>query len=336
MARLTLSVLTVLGAMAGSATPAPLAIDLSGHVRGLDGSGIDGLDVSLAIAGLSTTTDTSGFWSLQSSTGLVERAYHPVGPDARHLLLARDGHLQVGFSGLDALGRGLHGRLPSGSIPRVTGRTFAASAVDTVVYSIVGVRLGVQPLYKYDTLGLVWILGDTTGQGGTGGSGNDTTSYPATYTGSLTISGSLSVYTYQATVPSITFTKLKTATDPSYRGSGVANVTLTYSGCDHPISFSAALDSSSLLQIYGPIGVQTTATYANKYVIVAEVDTTIQTTCFGSPLSLPVAAAAVIGCPTDIGGLPSWTNIKSLAGTGSWINCESLYSTTGTWSLTGH
>ena len=331
MAGRTFSVGGWAGILASSALAA--SVHLSGLVRNTLGQGVPALTVSLAVAGLSTTTDTGGHWAMDAASGIASPRAHALGIlPVRHLIL-RDGRLQVVLGGTDLLGRPVPSDLSPGT-PPLAARALSAT-LDTLVYSIAGIRLGTQTISTYDTTGLVWILSDSAL--GSGGGTTDTTQYPAFYSGSFTANGTFSIYTYQVTVPALTYikTRIVSGSQAVYGGKGSANLTISYPGCDHSISFSTTLDSSkTLLYVWEPAGL--VAAYDNRYELSVAVDTSIQTTCSGVSTTVPVAGWALVGCPNDVPGLPQYSSFQTLAGTGTWTNCDSLITTTATWSLTAH
>lgn len=106
------------------------SIALSGTV--VDGEERDGLknvEVALVHAGISTTTDKKGNWSLASGTSI-----HPRSPLATvdHGLRVVDGRIQVRIGGRDALGR--RGIEPAGIAPGMAARSMESFA-DTLVYA---------------------------------------------------------------------------------------------------------------------------------------------------------------------------------------------------------
>ncbi|HXP90416.1 MAG TPA: hypothetical protein VN931_05755 [Fibrobacteria bacterium] len=331
MAGRTFSVGVWAGVLVSSALAA--TVHLSGQVRSPQGTGVPGLTVGLAIAGLSATTDTGGHWAMDAASGIEAPRTRTLGIlPVRHLVL-RDGRLQVVLGGTDLLGRPVPSALPSGGTP--SAARALAGTLDTLVYSIAGIRLGTQLLSTYDTTGLVWIFSDSAL--GTGGGTTDTSQYPAFYSGSLSASGNFAIYTYQVTVPALTYIRRQavTGSDAQYYGKGTANLTVSSPGCDHSISFTSPVDTSTtILEVWGPTGTGAAAPYDSRYELTLAVDTVVQATCFGSPTSVSIVGEAIVGCPSEVAGFPQYSSLRSLSGTGTWTDCDSVVTTNATWSLT--
>ncbi|MEN9352899.1 MAG: hypothetical protein RL318_224 [Fibrobacterota bacterium] len=81
------------------------ALSASGRVLSPAGIALPGVKIRLALAGLSTSSDASGNWSLAAGPSSIEATSQRIG-GADHLFLSK-GHLQVRWNGVDASGRGL-------------------------------------------------------------------------------------------------------------------------------------------------------------------------------------------------------------------------------------
>lgn len=116
-----------------TASGAETSWGLSGKiVDAEDGSGLNAVEVSLAKAGLRTTTAKNGTWTLGTIVGIHARASRHAG-DGESFLRMVDGRLALRMDGIDIRGRrmeSLPNRLPSLSAAR------SLDAVeDTLVYS---------------------------------------------------------------------------------------------------------------------------------------------------------------------------------------------------------
>lgn len=137
-------------ALSASVYSADLA--LSGTVYGTDNKPLPDVVVKLAQAGLSTTTDASGAWSLNSTAGIGKFRAVAVGSGR---LQVDGGRISIDFSGHDLLGRG------QGAQAKALGQSVkaarSAATLDTVSYTWNGnVRL--RDTVSLSQTGIVRIL----------------------------------------------------------------------------------------------------------------------------------------------------------------------------------
>lgn len=140
-------------------------VSVSGTTGNILGQPLAGVGVRLARAGLSTTSDASGSWSIVGNINLSVAA-----KPASHLVREAnlefvDGHPSLRFGSKDALGRQAVSVLRTERT--AAGRLAADSAaVDTILYSWKGAVVDKQPLMAWQTSGLKEYI-DTTGVGTT-------------------------------------------------------------------------------------------------------------------------------------------------------------------------
>lgn len=117
--------------LAVSASAHSAGLVLSGTVFDMSSKPLSGVVVQLVQAGLSTTTDASGAWSLGSAIGITKRPALPVGSGR---LQVEDGRISIRFSGHDLLGRGQGAQAKPAAGPNGWAARSAA-ILDTVSYT---------------------------------------------------------------------------------------------------------------------------------------------------------------------------------------------------------
>ncbi len=139
------------------------SVSVSGFVGNILGQRLPGASVRLVRAGLSTTSDDMGQWSVagQVDVGVLPRSSKPKTLD-RHLVV-QGGRLVLQYDGMTALGRkwtSAEGAnfAPSGPLARAMADSFA---VDTIYYSWKGSLVDKKPLMAWQRTGLKEYI-DTT------------------------------------------------------------------------------------------------------------------------------------------------------------------------------
>ena len=121
-----------------------------GTVTDLSGVAVSGAVV--AIGTDSTTTSSTGTWSLSRALGIASsRAATPV---ASSRLAIESGRLRVRFGGIDASGRVANAAMSQGAVPSVVARSAATTSADTIFIYWRGKRLVVLPVSSSDSSGI--------------------------------------------------------------------------------------------------------------------------------------------------------------------------------------
>jgi len=133
------------------------SVAVSGLVGNILGQPLANAGVSLARAGLSTTTDAKGLWSLSGNLDIAVRPRASVGVQHIHHLVLEQGRLRLDFGGRGVLGQNLSSEPTlSPAIPALAGARILADsvAVDTIYYRWNGALVDKQPLLAWQITGL--------------------------------------------------------------------------------------------------------------------------------------------------------------------------------------
>jgi hypothetical protein len=159
--------------LAGATTHA----SLSGAVRLPSGAGISGVTVALSSTALpESVTDSAGRWSMGASA--IRRMDLPDRMRSASIVF-RDGRLEVDFRGAGPNGRMMSENVEAG----IRAAARRAAVLDTLVFTLKGIRRAVLPIGTLDSGGIVTVIDTTTACAATVPSG---TAYYASPTGTGT------------------------------------------------------------------------------------------------------------------------------------------------------